>query len=88
MVTEFGGIGFQPAAARDDGWGYTEAGDEDDWIGRIGGLYRGIRASRFLAGSCYTQLTDTLQETNGLCTPDRRPKAAIEKIRRAVEGTG
>lgn len=86
MLTEFGGVNYQPGAAREDGWGYTTADDGDDWIGRIRALYDAIRASGFLAGSCYTQLTDTMQETNGLLTADRTPKVAIERIRAAVTG--
>ncbi len=86
MLTEFGGVNYQPGAQREDGWGYTAATDGDDWIARITGLYDGIRASAFLAGSCYTQLTDTMQETNGLLNADRTPKVPIEQIRRAVTG--
>jgi hypothetical protein len=86
MVTEFGGVDYQPGERREDGWGYTAATDGDDWIARIMALYDGIRASTFLAGSCWTQLTDTMQETNGLVTADRRPKVAIDEIRRAVVG--
>jgi beta-galactosidase/beta-glucuronidase len=86
MLTEFGGVNYQPGAAREDGWGYTAATDGDDWIARITGLYDAIRASSFLAGSCYTQFADTLQETNGLLNADRSPKVPIEQIRRAVTG--
>ncbi|PZF65148.1 glycoside hydrolase family 2 [Curtobacterium sp. MCBD17_013] len=86
MLTEFGGVNYQPGAPRDDAWGYTSAADGDDWITRITALYDAIRASQFLAGSCYTQLTDTMQETNGLCDADRSPKVAIERIRAAVTG--
>lgn len=86
MLTEFGGVNYQPGAQRDDGWGYTSASDGDDWIARITALYDAIRASSFLAGSCYTQLTDTMQETNGLLNADRTPKVPIEQIRRAVTG--
>ncbi|WP_299039360.1 glycoside hydrolase family 2 protein [uncultured Pseudokineococcus sp.] len=86
MLTEFGGISFQPGAARADAWGYTAAQDAGDWTARIGALYDAVRASTFLAGSCYTQLTDTEQETNGLLDAQRRPKAPVEDIRRAVLG--
>jgi beta-galactosidase/beta-glucuronidase len=86
MLTEFGGVNFQPESERDDAWGYTSATDGDDWIARITSLYDAIRASSFLAGSCYTQLTDTMQETNGLLNADRTPKVPIERIRRAVLG--
>ncbi|HWU59830.1 MAG TPA: glycoside hydrolase family 2 TIM barrel-domain containing protein [Microbacteriaceae bacterium] len=86
MLTEFGGVNFQPNAERADGWGYSSATDEADWLERITGLYGAIRASDFLAGSCYTQLTDTMQETNGLLNGDRTPKAPIADIRKAIQG--
>ncbi|MFZ7088871.1 glycoside hydrolase family 2 protein [Curtobacterium sp. RRHDQ10] len=86
MLTEFGGVDYQPGTTRADGWGYTVAADGADWITRISALYDAVRASSFLAGSCYTQFTDTLQETNGLLTADREPKVPIEQIRRAVTG--
>ena len=86
MLTEFGGIDYQPGEAREDAWGYTAAVDADDWIARITGLYDAVRLSRVLAGSCYTQLTDTMQETNGLLTADRQPKTDIARIRRAITG--
>jgi beta-galactosidase/beta-glucuronidase len=43
-------------------------------------LMKGIAALPFLAGFCYTQLTDIEQEINGLLTYDRRPKIAPQKI--------
>ena len=43
-------------------------------------------ASAGLAGFCYTQLTDTFQEKNGLVYMDRRPKADLEAIARATRG--
>ena len=86
MLTEFGGISYQPGAVREDGWGYTAATDGDDWVARIAALYDGVRASSVLAGTCWTQLTDTMQETNGLLTADRQPKAPVAEIRAAVTG--
>ncbi|OIH97505.1 glycoside hydrolase family 2 [Curtobacterium sp. MCBA15_001] len=86
MLTEFGGVDFQPGGQREDGWGYTSASDGDDYVARITALYDAIRASSFLVGSCYTQLTDTMQETNGLLNADRSPKVPMEQIRRAVTG--
>jgi beta-galactosidase/beta-glucuronidase len=38
-------------------------------------LMKGIASLPFLAGFCYTQLTDIEQEINGLLTYDRQPKA-------------
>ena len=46
-------------------------------------LRQSIRATpslEFLAGFCYTQLTDIEQEINGLLTYDRKPKVSPEAI--------
>jgi beta-galactosidase/beta-glucuronidase len=43
-------------------------------------LMRGIASLRFLAGFCYTQLTDIEQETNGLLTYERQSKVNVERI--------
>jgi hypothetical protein len=41
-----------------------------------------------LAGFCYTQLTDTMQEANGLVAADRTPKIGVAAIRAMVRGEG
>lgn len=43
-------------------------------------LMKGIASLPFLAGFCYTQLTDIEQEINGLLTYDRQAKAPPEKF--------
>jgi hypothetical protein len=43
-------------------------------------LMKGIAQLTFLAGFCYTQLTDIEQEINGLLTYDRQPKVPVEAI--------
>lgn len=43
-------------------------------------LMSGIASLSFLAGFCYTQLTDVEQEINGLLTYNRQPKVAPELI--------
>jgi hypothetical protein len=43
-------------------------------------LMEGIASLRFVAGFCYTQLTDIEQEINGLLTYNRRPKVEPELI--------
>jgi beta-galactosidase/beta-glucuronidase len=43
-------------------------------------LMLGIASLDFLAGFCYTQLTDIEQEINGLLTYDRQPKAVAEEV--------
>jgi hypothetical protein len=43
-------------------------------------LMEGIASLSFVAGFCYTQLTDIEQEINGLLTYDREPKIEPELI--------
>jgi hypothetical protein len=43
-------------------------------------LMSGIASLKFLAGFCYTQLTDVEQEINGLLTYDRQPKLSAEDV--------
>jgi hypothetical protein len=42
--------------------------------------------STVLAGFCYTQLTDTRQETNGLLTETRQPKLETTLLRSITSG--
>ncbi|MET0298047.1 MAG: glycoside hydrolase family 2 TIM barrel-domain containing protein [Microbacterium sp.] len=86
MLTEFGGISYRVDEA-DDAWGYSVARSADDFSDRLDGLLGAVHASGALAGFCYTQLTDTLQETNGLVGADREPKLAVDTIRRIVSGS-
>lgn len=90
MLTEFGGIEFvaEAGTAADDSWGYSSAGSAVQFEERLRALYDALRASSVLAGTCYTQLTDTMQEANGLLTEDRTPKLPIPVIRAIVTGTG
>ena len=43
-------------------------------------LMTGIASLKFVAGFCYTQLTDVEQEINGLLTYDRQPKLTPEDV--------
>lgn len=85
MLTEFGGVSLD-TQAHERAWGYSTASSPQDLLDRVGAIFDGVYASSVLAGFCYTQLTDTLQETNGLLTADRKPKAPIEELRRIIEG--
>jgi hypothetical protein len=49
-------------------------------------LFAAVHESEGLAGWCYTQLTDTMQETNGLTNAQRVPKVPAERIRAIVRG--
>ena len=56
-------------------WGYHEKVEsEEEFIDRFKGLTDAIRNLPYCRGYCYTQLTDVMQEVNGLLTPDRVPK--------------
>jgi hypothetical protein len=81
MLTEFGGITYRPDS--DDFWnGYGSVDDPDELCARYDELVSALQASPVLAGYCYTQLTDTGQERNGLLYADRSPKAAPAEIAR------
>ena len=87
MLTEFGGVRFTPGATSASGtWGYSTASSAEDFAARLGDLLDGVRASPVLAGFCYTQLTDTLQEANGLLDDQRRPKLPVEVLRAIITG--
>lgn len=86
MVSEFGGIRY----VTDDGatsWGYTTASDPEDFEARLAEVFEALHASPVLCGFCYTQITDTMQEANGLADAQRRPKIPAERIRDIVVGT-
>ncbi|MDQ3540848.1 MAG: glycoside hydrolase family 2 [Chloroflexota bacterium] len=85
LVTEFGGVSYAPESG-EEWFGYGTVQSEDEFIGRYRDLCNALHESELLAGFCYTQLTDTEQETNGLLTEDRQPKAAIEKLREITSG--
>ena len=79
MVTEFGGISFCKDGT--EGWGYTAAESEEDFLKRYRDVVEPLLASENVQGFVYTQLTDVEQEINGLMTYDREFKVDPEKIR-------
>lgn len=84
LVTEFGGISFRKSEW--EGWGYSSATDEVDFLERLRAVTSPLLESPVVAGYCYTQLTDVEQEINGLLTYDRRPKVPLEWIRLINQG--
>ena len=78
LVTEFGGIGYQKDAQ--EGWGYTTATDDDDFLKRYEAVVSAVLASPVVQGFCYTQFSDVEQEINGLLTYDRQPKVDLDRI--------
>lgn len=84
MVTEFGGISLNES---DSGsWGYGVVADKEEFQLRLQELFASLYQSPILGGFCYTQLTDTGAETNGLCDASRTPKLPIEVLRKIVCG--
>ncbi len=73
MLTECGGITDAPAPGQ-PWFGYGHVRDPDAFLARYRDLIDVILDCPTIAGFCYTQLTDTEQETNGLLTADRVPK--------------
>lgn len=82
LLTEFGGV---RVADGEPGWGYDAVASGDELLDRYRALMRAVHGSS-LAGFCYTQLTDTFQERNGLLTMDRTPKADLASLARATRG--
>lgn len=92
MVTEYGGIAFQNIGIQGEmggmaTWGYHDkVTDEDAFFARFAGVTQAIREIPYCQGYCYTQLTDVMQEINGVLTPDRKPKMDVARFARLNTG--
>lgn len=86
MVTEYGGIAFSNIGLQGDAggmesWGYHDkVRSEEEFFARFRSVTDAVRAIPYCQGYCYTQLTDVMQEVNGLLTPDRRPKIDVKRF--------
>lgn len=77
LLTEFGGIAL--ADGDEKAWGYHEkAADTEAFLNRLDAITTEIQKLDYCSGFCYTQLTDVIQETNGLLTAWRTPKIPLE----------
>jgi beta-galactosidase/beta-glucuronidase len=85
MITEFGGLSLKPGAG-EKWFGYGTVQSAADFEAKYAELVGALVASPALAGFCYTQLTDTLQETNGLATERRMPKVDAAALRAITRG--
>jgi Glycosyl hydrolases family 2, sugar binding domain/Glycosyl hydrolases family 2, TIM barrel domain len=84
ILSEFGGIGYRPDRGK-PWFGYGTVETEEEFREKYQELVQAVLDCPPLAGFCYTQLTDTLQETNGLLTEDRNFKFDPAAVR-AVTG--
>lgn len=85
MLTEVGGFLNKPLGVpedkRDNLYQFYASIDNDaELLEKYRDLMQGLAELEFLAGFCYTQLTDVEQEINGLLTYDRKPKVPPERI--------
>lgn len=87
MVTEYGGIAFtnigiQGELGGMETWGYHDkVHNEEEFLARYQGVTDAIREIPYCQGYCYTQLTDVMQEINGLLTPQREAKLDPQMIK-------
>ncbi len=80
LVTEYGGIAFKTENC--ENWGYNgTVNDEESFFARYADITGAIRKTPYIRGYCYTQLTDVMQEVNGLMTADRKVKVDLERIK-------
>jgi hypothetical protein len=80
VLSEFGGLSFKPGTGTNL-FAYGKYENADELLGRYRELVEALLDSEVLAGFCYTQLTDTEQETNGLLTAARKPKLDPNTLR-------
>jgi beta-galactosidase/beta-glucuronidase len=97
FCSEYGGIWWneaeltrpQPDASdpeRATSWGYGQrVGSVEEWHARFQGLTDVLLDDPRMFGYCYTQLTDTFQEENGIYDFDRRPKFDTARVRAVQE---
>jgi beta-galactosidase/beta-glucuronidase len=86
MLTEVGGFLSVPADVAPEDRDrlyefYAMVKSEEEILEKYADLAEGLYSLKFLAGFCYTQLTDIEQELNGLLRYDRTPKVPLHAIR-------
>ena len=85
VLSEFGGVSYAPDAG-ENWFGYGKVRNNEEFIEKYTALVRVANESGLLAGFCYTQFTDTEQETNGVLTEDREPKVPMEVLNAITSG--
>jgi hypothetical protein len=83
VLSEFGGLSLTPAEGQ-EWFGYATVQTADEYLERFAGLVDALLDNPEIAGFCYTQLTDTEQERNGLLAADRTPKLDPERVHAIV----
>ena len=86
MLTEFGGIAHVADGGAEGTWGYSVGTSSYDLMARYQAILEAVHGVGAFAGFCYTQFTDTFQESNGLFTAEREPKFALNAMEVATRG--
>jgi beta-galactosidase/beta-glucuronidase len=81
ILSECGGISYAPEPGT-PWFGYGTVESTEAYLAKYKELIDAILDCPTIAGFCYTQLTDTEQERNGLLAADRTPKLDPEQVRR------
>lgn len=84
MLTEFGGSTFSDGIQ--GGWGYSLFNSSETFLQQYEALLGAVHSCAGLKGFCYTQLTDTFNERNGLLTEEREFKADAVRLAAATRG--
>jgi hypothetical protein len=85
IVSEFGGVSYAPKA--DENWfGYGKVQSAGEFVEKYAALMSALHKSKAIAGFCYTQFTDTEQETNGVLTATREHKVPAKALRPFTSG--
>ena len=95
FVSEYGGIWWNAELAasnsgkdRETSWGYGDrVRTEEEFYSRFADLTDALLDDPDMFGYCYTQLTDTFQEQNGIYNFDRSTKVDVDRIREIQQRT-
>ena len=75
FVSEFGGTWWKIDDEGEQGWGYGKAPENiEEFYARYEGLVDVLLSNPKMCAFCYTQLTDVMQECNGIYTFSRKAK--------------
>lgn len=81
-IDEMGGVKFDVDAKEgEQSWGYSEVRTPEEFVDKYRALVAAVCWHPRISIWCWTQLTDTYQEKNGIYTMERRPKAEVRKLR-------
>ncbi len=88
MISEFGGTAYVKDT-HGANWGYGQGVQNDEeFLRRFAGLIDAIDSIPFMAGYCYTQVTDVQQEVNGLLYYNHEPKFPHATIKAILDKSG